>query len=918
VSAAPVSAAPEAVRGWLAELGERGPLPEGGTVDVLRAVRGYLGAVHEHLAEVHRSAHSGSRVNGLHADLMDRLVRRLHRIAESESFAEAGGVPSRAALLAVGGYARREMSIHSDVDLLLLHEGAVTQYVTRLSERIQLWLWDAGLTVGCATRTIAETLELARADNTVFTGILDTRFLAGDPVFYHEFTDAIRRELLGDVELFLERQIDSARQRHAAYGESLYLLQPNLKEGAGGLRDYHAAIWAMRAVLPSARGLEDLLHYGLLTESEMEDYRDALDFLWWVRNELHLLAKRRQDQMSFEVQEQVAMALGYPDGGPEAPLPVELFMGDYYRHARAIRNYSELAIEQCRVRVHRPSGPPPRALEVEDGFRVVGDRLEIPHAAHLRERPLRLLTAFAVAQQHDVALSRTAERIVRENLHLVDDAYRSDPETTAVLLRILDSEKRVMRTLMTMNEIGVLARYLPEWEHIVCRWQHVIYHTYTVDVHSIFLVEELRRLWRGKYEHALPDLTALMCDVEDRPVLFFGCLLHDIGKGFGSGDHSTKGTERARACLGRLQLDAERVERILFLVQHHLTMSHIGQRRDLADPKMIFEFAKLMGDRTNLRNLYLLTFADMRASSKAGWNEWRWALLGELFERTAEVLETGGPDEGVAIATIESRVATRRAAARDELRALGVAEAKIDGFFDEMPRRYFVSHGPRQIARHARCFLAFTEAKGVVTAVREMRGGFSEVIVVARDVHGLYWRVAGTLTARGINILASNVYTTRSGLALEVYRVATPPGVDEDRERTWSGFEESLRKVLAGQVRVEDLVKRRRRPIGATETPSRTPPSVTIENDESDFYTIVDVSANDRRGLLYDLTRTLAEHDLEIYISKATTVLDQIADTFYVKDTREAGFQKLSDPERIAALQRALLDAAQLEEVADG
>jgi [protein-PII] uridylyltransferase len=622
--------------------------------------------------------------------------------------------------------------------------------------------------------------------------------------------------------------------------------------------------------------------------------------------------------MSFEVQEQVAAALGYPDGGPEAPLPVELFMGDYYRHARAIRNYSELAIEQCRGRVRRAPGPPPRVVEVEDGFRVVGDHLEIPHAAHLRERPLRLLTAFAVAQQNDVALSRTAERIVRENLHLVDDAYRSDPETTAAFLRILDSENRVMRTLMTMNEIGVIARYLPEWEHIVCRWQHVMYHTYTVDVHSIFLVEELRRLWSDKYERALPDLTALMRDVEDRPVLFLGCLLHDIGKGFGSGDHSTKGTERARVCLGRLGLDAERAGRILFLVQHHLTMSHIGQRRDLADPKMIFEFAKLVGDRTNLRNLYLLTFADMRASSKASWNEWRWALLRELFERTSEVLETGGPDEGVAIATIESRVATRMEAARDELRALGVAEAKIDGFFEEMPRRYFVSHGPRQIARHARSFLGFTEAKGVVTAVREMRGGFSEVIVVTRDVHGLYWRVAGTLTAKGINILASNVYTTRSGLALEVYRVATPPGVGEDRDRTWSGFEESLRKVLAGQVRVEDLVKRRRRPIGSTETPSRTPPSVSIENDESEFYTIVDVSANDRRGLLYDLTRTLAEHDLEIYISKATTVLDQIADTFYVKDTRGAGFQKLADPERIEGLRRALLDAAQLDEAADG
>jgi len=908
-----VSGVPEPVRAWLAELGERGAAGEAAP-DVLRAVRGYLAAAREHLAAVHRSSRSGSRVNALHSDLMDRLVRRLFQIAEGEYFAEQPESGERIAVLAVGGYARREMAIHSDLDLLLLHDGPVTPYVTRIAERIQLWLWDAGLTVGCATRTPADTIELARRDNTVFTGVLDTRFLSGDPVFYHEFLEAIRRELLQDVERFLARQVDALIARHAAYGESLYLLQPNLKEGAGGLRDYHAAIWAMRAVLPTARGLEDLLHYGLLTESEMEAYRDALDFLWRVRNQLHLLAKRRQDQMTFEVQEQIAAAFGYPDAGADAPLPVELFMSDYYRSARAIRNYSEIAIEQCRARARRPPLPSAPAVAVEDGFRLGDDHLEIPHAAQLRERPLRLLTAFAVAQAHDVPLSRTAQRLVRENLHLVDDRFRRDPEAAAVFLRILDSERRVMRSLMTMNELGLLARYLPEWEHIVCRWQHVIYHTYTVDVHSIFLVEELRRLWRGKYQRALPELTELMRSCEDRPALFLGSLLHDIGKGFG-GEHSARGATRARACLERLGIEPERLERIVFLVEHHLTMSHIGQRRDLSDPRMIVEFAKLVRDRTNLKNLYLLTFADMRASSKSGWTEWRGALVRELYERTAEVLETGRTDEAAAFATIEARVEKRRLAARDELQALGVATAKVDDFFDEMPRRYFVSHTPRQIARHAKALLSFSDEKQVVTKVREMRGGFSELIVCARDVHGLYWRIAGTLTARGINILSSNVYTTRTGLALEVYRVATPDGDTADRERTWSTFEDNLKRVLGGELRVEDLVERRRRPIGITETPSRLPPSVDVSNDESDFYTIVDVSANDRLGLLYDLTRTLAEHGLEIFISKATTVLDQVADTFYVKD---AGGRKLADPARIEALRRALLAAVQLEEADHG
>jgi [protein-PII] uridylyltransferase len=900
---------PEPVRRWLSELGERAPAAGIDAPDVLRAIRGYLGSAYQHLAEVHRLSRSGAHLNALHSDLMDRLIRRLFQIAEAEYFSEQRETGDRIAVLAVGGYARREMAIHSDVDLLLLHAGSVTPYVSRISERIQLWLWDAGLTVGCATRTIADTVSLARSDTSVFTGVLDTRFLAGDAVFYHEFLDAVRRELLQDVEPFLNRQIEAFEQRHEAYGDSLYLLQPNVKEGAGALRDYHGAIWAMRAVLPSARGLEDLLHFGLLTESEMESYREALDFLWHVRNELHLRTGRRQDQMSFELQEEIAAAFGYPEGGPDAPLPVELFMSDYYRHARTIQNYSALAIEQCRSRARRTSEPQGPVVDVSDGFRLVGEHLEIPHAAHLAERPLRLLTVFAVAQELGVPLSRTAQRLVRESLFLVDDELRRDPAARDVFLRILDSDKRVMRTLMTMNELGLLARYLPEWEHIVCRWQHVIYHAYTVDVHSIFLVEELRRLWRGKYERALPELTTLMRSCEDRPVLFLGSLLHDIGKGFG-GAHSEKGASRARQCLQRLGLEDARIERIVFLVEHHLTMSHIGQRRDLSDPRMILEFAKLVGDRTNLKHLYLLTFADMRASSNSGWTEWRGALLRELYERTAEVLETGRTDEETALATIEARVEKRRQAARAELRSLGIAEARIDGFFDEMPRRYFVSHTPRQIARHARSLLAFSDEKQLVCAVREMRGGFSELIVCTRDVHGLYWRIAGALTARGVNILSSNVYTTRTGLALEVYRVATPGGEAADRERTWAAFEASLARVLAGEVQVEDLVKRRGRPVGLPTTPSRIPPSVDISNDESEFYTIVDVSANDRLGLLYDLTRTLAANDLEIYLSKATTVLDQVADTFYVKDRNG---QKLTDVERIEALRSALRAAVQLD-----
>src|SRR5258705_2315210 len=312
-------------------------------------------------------------------------------------------------------------------------------------------------------------------------------------------------------------------------------------------------------------------------------------------------------------------------------------MRDYYLHARSVLDSSSLVMEQCLARVH---GKPRRrrVRDVEEGLRVADGQLEIPHTLQLRRDPLLLLRVFAVAQRHDVPLRRKARRLVRETLDLIDDAYRRAPAAVAILFEILRAERRVARTLVAMNEVGFLGRFLPEWEHIVCRWQHVMYHTYTVDVHSIFLIEELRRLWKGRYEKAFPELTDLMLSVDDREVLFLGCLLHDIGKGFG-GEHSEKGARRAQACVERLGLAPERVERVVFLVRHHLLMSHVAQRRDFSEPNMVLEFARTAGDRTNLRNLYLATFADMRASSAKAWTDWKGRILGEVFERTSEVLE---------------------------------------------------------------------------------------------------------------------------------------------------------------------------------------------------------------------------------------------------------------------------------------
>ncbi|HEU4430274.1 MAG TPA: [protein-PII] uridylyltransferase [Myxococcota bacterium] len=894
-----MSAAPE-IDGFvgIARPGEEAAGPE-----LSAGAKRYTAALRAHLAYLQREGATGAAVNAANSDGLDRLIRRLYDVAASAHYARHGATTKRVALVAVGGYARREMSIGSDVDLLVLEDEGAEDLSAHIAQSVQTALWDAGLQVGAAVRTAGDSVSLAQSDVATQTALLAARFLAGDATLFHELMRAVRERAIPELAEFAERQLAALRERHLRMGESLYLLQPNLKEGAGGLRDYHTAYWVARACERDFRDLPDLLYVGFLTESELREYQHALGFLWRVRNALHLETKRKTDQMSFELQERLAGKLGFEPDLVSGELPVERFMREYYRCARGVQTLSEIVIEQCLARV-RPR-PPSTSVLVEEGFRIADGQLEIPHAALLREKPLRLLLAFAVAQRHDVPLSRAARRTLREHLHLVGEALRSDPAATEVFVGILASPRRVMRSLMAMNETGLLGRYLPEWDHIVCRWQHVVYHTYTVDVHSIFLVEELRRLWQGKYKALVEDLSELVHTTEDLPMVYLGCLLHDIGKGFG-GDHSAIGAELGEKCLERLQLDPERAARANFIIRHHLLMSHVAQRRDLSDPKVIVEFAQQCGDRKNLHNLYLATFADMRASSKSAWTEWRAELLRELFERTAEFLEAGGENQELALELIEGRIEQRMATAREELSAMGVANARIDAFFEMMPRRYFVSHTPPQIARHAHALLAFDpEKQRVAKTVRDMRAGFSELIVCARDQHGLYADVAGCITAAGVNILGSNVYTTRNGLALEVYRVGTPEGDEELRAARWARFEASLGLVLTGEQTVAELIAKQERPRGAgRRIASHTPPSVAIRNDVSDLFTVIDVNADDRLGLLYDLTRTLTAHELEIYVSKATTVLDQAADSFYVRSTDQ---KRLLDADAIERLRRDLV-----------
>ena len=870
-------------------------------------VRAYLEAVRKYLLDLHDQSVPARRVNEEHADLMDRLIRKLFRLAEDRYFTSFPRLNVRVALLAVGGYGRRELSLASDIDLLFLYRGKMNPYVETLAEAIPTRLWDARLAVGVATRTVQQCMRLGKKDVVTLTSYLDARFLIGDPELYTELDNEVCRYLKNHSSDFIRDKTNEQRVRHERMGESLFLLQPNVRESVGGLRDNHTALWTARAVRWEARRPEHLLLHGFIDAAELEDLLAALDFLWRLRNQLHRGA-RKDDRLHFEAQDQLARHFGYKE--KDGQLGIEQLMSAYYRHARTVHRVSGRAIAHA-VTLDRKRGGgrvrPPRSIE--EGFAIVDERLEIPSPLLLQERPMRLLSVFTASQQHDVELSARALRLVRQHIHMVDDAFRVDPEAAALFRQILSAPRRVYRSLIVMDEIGLLGAYLPEFGKLVALWQNDMYHTYTVDVHSLFLVEQLRRLTRGRFIEELPLATEMVRDVRHRDVLFLSCILHDIGKGQGGG-HSEKGARLVAEIGERLALEPVEVETIEFLVRHHLTMSSMAERRDVHDPRQILKLANLVGNRRLLRALYLLTIADIRSVSPVAWTTWKAGLLEALYRNTAEWLEARATDETAPQFFLEramERVASSQKEVVEILSGAGISSTQTTDFLENMPRRYLLNHGPDEIAAHVKAALDFLSSGREVGVypfpAQAGKEVFWGLVVVARDRPGLFSNVAGVLAACGRNILAAQVYTNRKSLAVEIYEVDPIAGGTTEEEDERQRIESRLHKVLTGEQAVRALLASRG---GVQPRVLRVkPPSVRIANDESDFYTVIDVTANDRLALLYDITRTLSEFELDVVMSRVSTRANQITDAFYVTDDGH----KIAEGKRQKQIEEGLLRA---------
>ena len=827
------------------------------------------------------------------AELYDGLVRRLFDAASAEYTSNYGTADSRLTLCAVGGYGRGELSPASDLDLLFLYPYESGVYVETVSERVLYRLWDLSLEVGSSVRSIGACIRLARSDLSAYTALLDHRYLCGDRDLYDEFETLLFRAVVQQgVHAFFEMRKQEDARRRERYTDTIYLLEPNLKQGEGGLRDLHQAMWAAR-VRFRVKGVDELLRVGAISERDAAALNDAHAFLLRVREHLHRIARRKLDRLTFDVQEQVAHALGYED--TPGALAVEQFMQRYYQAARNIRRLAARILERCAMGTRRRV--PPRSHPAGSHFRIFEGALSVQREGLFDARPVAMLELHAEAMARELPLLPYAKDLITEHAPRVDDALRADAHAAEVFLEILTNPADPCGTLREMHDLGLLGAYLPEFGRLTGKHQHTLYHVYTVDVHTLAALERLKALHRGDLAEEEPHLTAAMRLIERPRTLYLGLLFHDIGKGTGR-DHSTAGAEIAAGACRRMGLTPDEIEEVQFLVQNHLYLVKIATRRDLHDDSMVADVCRHIEDVERLCKLYVLTYCDSVTTGPNVWNEWKSTLSRELFDRAYAYLR----GEDTRDATLAEEAAIRRGAARQ---ALGAGDESLGAYLDTLPDRYFLAFPPDAIARH-RSVAAELESSGRAFAFERFHvpgGGYTEVILSCADRPGLLALLTGAMAAERIDILAARIFTRTTGQALDVFYVRPSDAHSEPDAPVWRRLEANLAALLGGTTTVEALMTKTegsrllQKPVPSVLT------RVELDNTTSKSFSIVDVLTQDRTGVLYLITRTLFELGLTIELSKIATEANRVIDAFYV---REVGGGKVERPERLEEIKRRL------------
>ncbi|HEY2664499.1 MAG TPA: [protein-PII] uridylyltransferase [Candidatus Binataceae bacterium] len=887
----------------------RGAIPdEDGLFEEIQATRGagpiarsYIEAVRDGLKQQHLAGASGSEIVFALTAATDRLVRALYRYAEAEHNRRFPRLNARIAVVARGGYGRGELNPYSDIDLLFLHEAKRSPHTEVVAETILYGLFDSGFVIGQTTRNVRECSRLTQVKLEEMTALLDARFLAGDQKLFADLEKAIAGGATDrNRRAFFKAKLQESVERHSKYGDSIYLLEPEIKQGEGGLRDLHTAMWLAKMKY-RAHSLEELVQKAVLREAEVKVVQLARDFLWRVRNSMHFLSGREDDRLTFENQEKIAPIMGFKAGADQGTASAKL-MEAYYANATTIYQFAEDLIARVTEESERVSAFRfGFGREIRSGVIIQRKHLGIADPQLFVKDSLNLVTIFADCQAHNVTLSSKAYQIVRESLHLIDDQFRTDPRTGAALMSILKGRSGVATTLEAMHRTGVLGAIIPEFGKLNARVIQDLYHIYTVDRHSLVAVREMERLRAGEFKSSNQLLTDVSRELDSVPLVLLALLLHDIGKGHGH-DHDARGALLTEEVSARLGLSEEETELVVFLVRNHLLMSQVAQKGDLDDETMVGEFVRTVGSIERMKALYLLTFADMRAVAPKVYNNWRDMLLGDLYFRALKRLEQGDREA----VDPERRVAEMKQEVSVRLSEANATPAAIAHFLEPMPDRYFLTMPEDDIALH---FQLITNLGDQLFATRHRHftdREYTEYIVVTRDQPGLFSKIAAALTANGLSILSGRITTRLDGIVLDIFRIshqanASAMALEEER---WERVDQDLERVISGAQDAEQLVaKMLAEQLRGKHFAARVATEVTIDNRLSDEFTVVDVFTQDRIGLLFAITNTLFRLGLHIHLARISTNAFQALDVFYVTD---ASGNKITDLRKLRELRDEL------------
>lgn len=882
-------------------------LPGDGTLLRQASARLLKPALDEGRAEIARRLlehpSAGNAAAAAQAFLTDQILRLGYDFATQRLHPLSNPTTSeRLTLAAVGGYGRGEMAPFSDVDIAFLTPWKATGWSEAVIESMLYTLWDLGLKVGHSSRSLDETVRMAKSDLTIRTALLEARYVWGDQGVYDEAAGRFDRDVLaGTARIFVAEKLVERDVRHKRMGDSRYVVEPNLKEGKGGLRDLHTLFWIGKYV-HRVGSVAELVDKGLLTSAELRQFQKAENFLWAVRCHLHIVSGRAEERLTFDVQPEIARRMRYADRPGRSA--VERFMQHYFLTAKAVGDLTGVFLAHLDDSL-APKGrrfgrlsnfmKAPRQLA---GFVLDRGRLTLPNDNWFRADPVRLIEIFAVADAQSLEIHPTAMRAANRDARLIDARVRNDPRANALFVAVLTSRRDPETVLRWMNEATVFGRFVPDFGRVVARMQFDMYHHYTVDEHSIRAIGLVAQIERGDLQTDHPLATTILRQTTMRRVLYVSVLLHDIAKGRG-GDHSVLGADVALKLCPRFGMTPAETETVAWLVRWHLLMSATAFKRDLSDFKTVLDFAEQVQSPERLRLLLVLTIVDIRAVGPGVWNGWKRQLLGDLYTAAEEMLRLGHKQTGRG---------ERITAKQNELgQSLRWSDADFNAYTRRMTDSYWIAEPEDVLVANARTIAGAADAPLTVAAQVYPARGATLVTVYTPDHPGLFYRLAGAIHLAGASIIDARIHTTRDGMALDNFLVQDPFGRMFDDADRLQRLEKAIGEALARRHRLADRLAAR--PLSRPRANAfAVQPNVLIDNKASNRYTVVEVNARDRPALLYALAFALFESKVTIRSAHIATYGERAVDTFYITDLLGGKIEGLL---RLKSIERRLLDAAE-------